>query len=385
MALIPTILSLISRRRTEKPAPEKRTPPLSERLEMMFERRFEVARENLPFTPDTDEVFFYTPVPAPEIEEAIGARLDAIEDAFARKGLRFIFLPRFNQELGDLLNDAVLRYNAPGAAEGRRTADAALTYSDIDDALHLPEKVNGPCLLRCTSTDQDPLYFTRFLIQLPEDGDIMACIGAYLDSLLPRRLYSLSSGTECFRALEGRPADERFEEDVRRIGEEIRARILQLRAKGLSTLAIRKLVGDDADQPSRLLIDRNGRIVLPDFGNREICLSPIHKAVFFLFLRHPEGIAFKDLPDYREELGALYRGVSGREDPAAIQKSVDRLTDPLDNSINEKCARIKNAFVSEFREEIARWYIIDGRRGEKKRILLPRERVTWETASLAES
>ena len=61
-----------------------------------------------------------------------------------------------------------------------------------------------------------------------------------------------------------------------------------------------------------------------------------------------------------------------------VTDSINKLTDPYDNSINEKCARIKNAFVSEFREEVAQWYFIDGNRGEKKTIKLPRELVTWE-------
>lgn len=34
-------------------------------------------------------------------------------------------------------------------------------------------------------------------------------------------------------------------------------------------------------------------------------------------------------------------------------KNVDNLTDPYDNSINEKCARIRMAFVSSFSDELA--------------------------------
>ena len=97
-----------------------------------------------------------------------------------------------------------------------------------------------------------------------------------------------------------------------------------------------------------------------------------------MFLRHPEGIYFKDLGNYRDELSKIYNEITGRDDVAAIEESINKLTDPFDNSINEKCARIKNAFVSEFREEVAQWYFIDGNRGDKKTIKLPRELVTWE-------
>ena len=65
-------------------------------------------------------------------------------------------------------------------------------------------------------------------------------------------------------------------------------------------------------------------------------------------------------------------------DTKAIMQSIEKLTDPYDNSINEKCARIKMAFMSKFNDEIARWYYVDGKKVEKKTILLPRDQVTWE-------
>jgi hypothetical protein len=54
------------------------------------------------------------------------------------------------------------------------------------------------------------------------------------------------------------------------------------------------------------------------------------------------------------------------------------VTNPLSNSINEKCARIREAFVGQFDEHFAKNYYIDGKRGEPKKISLPRELVKWE-------
>jgi hypothetical protein len=54
--------------------------------------------------------------------------------------------------------------------------------------------------------------------------------------------------------------------------------------------------------PSRMIIDRANRIFLPDFGNIEISLRPLERALYFLFLRHPEGILMSSLCDHREEL-----------------------------------------------------------------------------------
>ena len=116
---------------------------------------------------------------------------------------------------------------------------------------------------------------------------------------------------------------------------EVRERVEKLRSLGLSQLAILRLVGDEPWEPSRMRIDREKRIILTDYKDKEIKLEPLHKAVYFLFLRHPEGILFKDLEQYEAELGAIYKEVTGRNDLSAIEKSIKRLVDPYDNSINE--------------------------------------------------
>ena len=51
-----------------------------------------------------------------------------------------------------------------------------------------------------------------------------------------------------------------------------------------------------------------------------------------------------------------------QSDTKAIMQSIEKLTDPYDNSINEKCARIKMAFMSKFNDEIARWYYVEVRK-----------------------
>ena len=110
----------------------------------------------------------------------------------------------------------------------------------------------------------------------------------------------------------------------------------------------------------------------------EIKMEPLVKAVYLLFLNHPEGILFKHLPDYRKELAQIYvkmkpYGMSNR-----VMQSIEDVTNPLLNSINEKCARIRGAFVGQFDNYLARNYYIDGSRGEAKKIALPRELVVWE-------
>ena len=130
---------------------------------------------------------------------------------------------------------------------------------------------------------------------------------------------------------------------------------------------------------SRMVITRDYRILLTDDYNKEVELQPVHKAVYLLFLNHPEGIEFKRLADHRQELLDLYMKTARWMDKEKIEESVDKLVNPLDNAINEKCSRIRQAFIAVIGEELAPIYIIDGNPGEPKRIALSRTLVTWES------
>ena len=110
---------------------------------------------------------------------------------------------------------------------------------------------------------------------------------------------------------------------------------------------------------SPLVITKDFRFFLSDYGNKEVLLSPIHKALYILFLNHPEGIEFKKLVDYREELLAIYRKIGSRVDSGKIVETVNRLVNPLDNAINEKCSRIKAAFSDLMDEYQVDYYIIN--------------------------
>ena len=164
--------------------------------------------------------------------------------------------------------------------------------------------------------------------------------------------------------------------DVEMMMSEVQALVERLRQSGVGEIALQRLF-KPTQQLSRIHI-QYGRIFLPDYNNMEIKMHPLSKALYMLFLRHPDGIMFSYLPDYRDELLHLYELISGRDNREDIRKSVDDVTDPTRNSINEKCSRIKQAFLRKFDDSIARNYYITGERGEAKKILLPREMVTWD-------
>ena len=167
------------------------------------------------------------------------------------------------------------------------------------------------------------------------------------------------------------------EESTDNLMEEVRERIAKLRQRGIAEYILEQLIHPD-NRLSRMVITKDMRILLPDYNNMEIKMEPLVKAVYLLFLKHPEGIAFKQLPDYREELTMIYNRLkpAGLTD-RAIQ-SIEDVTNPMLNSINEKCARIRASFLCQFDDYMAKSYYIDGQRGEGKKIALPRTLITWE-------
>ena len=155
---------------------------------------------------------------------------------------------------------------------------------------------------------------------------------------------------------------EEVAEQVRVLAEQLQRagrRDLLLRAIGAPLLEELRIEAARA-KLSRLVVTKDYRIILADYDNKEVELTPVHKAVYLLFLAHPEGIEFKKLRDYRDELARYYMATARLMDKEAIMESVDMLVDPLNNSINEKCSRIKKVFMDMMDEYTASYYIISG-------------------------
>lgn len=147
--------------------------------------------------------------------------------------------------------------------------------------------------------------------------------------------------------------------------------------KTIWRLGTREEKSKNAIKLSKLRITKDGTILLADY-QKEVKMEPIVKAVYLLFLNHPEGIAFKFLPDYRKELTDLYQKIKPLGLTERAIRSIEDVTNPLLNSINEKCSRIRAAFLSEVDSSLLEQYIISGKSGEVKKIALSRDLVAWE-------
>ena len=180
---------------------------------------------------------------------------------------------------------------------------------------------------------------------------------------------------------------------------EVKRLVGQLQAEGRSDLLLKALgvplleelrIEAAKGKLSRLLITKDYRFILEDYNRQEVELQPVHKAVYLLFLAHPEGIEFKQLSDYREEITRYYMATAKLMDKEKIIEGVDHLVNPLDNAINEKCSRIKKVFLDMMDEYTASYYIISSHTQRHiagssriwyqrlKVITLPRELVIYE-------
>lgn len=171
--------------------------------------------------------------------------------------------------------------------------------------------------------------------------------------------------------------DEQSLIETAKVLRELRMTVQKLRLEGVSLMAIHKFI-DKQEPLSRMTITPDYRIFLPDYNNMEIEMGALPKAIYFLYLRYPEGIVYKHMPDYFSELLNIYKQLRPNTDEARLNLTITKVVNPLGNALNENLARFRKAFVEKFDEHLANNYIITGERGSQYSIPLDRDLITWE-------
>ena len=120
----------------------------------------------------------------------------------------------------------------------------------------------------------------------------------------------------------------------------------------------------------------NAPLLLPDY-EAELHLTAQVKALYVLFLLHPEGIRMKDIGDYKEEFKRLYFRFSNRSDMDKLRDSIERLFDLwTPNTMNVKKSQCSSALRLAIPEDDLRaHYEIQVNRGGPHTILLDRSLV----------
>ena len=150
----------------------------------------------------------------------------------------------------------------------------------------------------------------------------------------------------------------------------------RLKAMGVSTGAA-EMMAEPAAAPVDLHIDHHYSIRMGAPDGPVLLLRPLVKALFILFLRHPEGILLKQREQYRQELEEIYAVICPNTALEDVRARVGRLVNQQDNSFSEK-ASVLNARLEELLPKgMAQDYKIQGYNGHPRRVPLNPLFVHW--------
>lgn len=396
---------------------------------------YSISFKDLPFEPEENQVIYIENKYDERINAIIRSNYEQIKWAFKRANLDFVYLPMFFND--EETREKILYYAPYLTSDVIENTELRSSYllgymSHLDNR----EKI-APSFIFSPKKENDEWYFQGLFLTLKKEGknifnswveDVIYEIeeetspilenntarpdedsdegllfrdGSFFEEEAPhvehsstpklweRFLKSAKQYGEDVICEEGDAsgiAKETLEPSLAEIRDENVAEILKaleehvkrLRLGGMELTAIHRFI-DNIEKISRLRITEDLRIFLPDYNNIEIELNAQNKAVYFLFLNHPEGIVLQQLENYHSELLNYYCRTSNVEEPSLqMIETINRLEYPTNNGINIIITRIKRAFFGAFDEHLAKNYIISGKRLGEYKITLSQDLIEWE-------
>jgi len=377
----------------------------------------EVKHKRLTLRPNdflnNEVVFYFESETQPLVNKYLHTHFKRINKALVKKGMSFVYIPMLKKKPAefDRVNlTTFLKYKHPELFIKNSeditdlinsffdNTEFSAYYRQIGEVLGVSSDYS-PCLIhsidiQTENTSERKWQYSVFSLCTDNKNKLHRQINHYLEKArVPeaKDIYFSLDNNRLFNY----DADEYFSVDGNKVGDEILQALNSLKRTSsekviLSSLvyliknlkdshpdicerlndALYKEIKNVKVEISRIVINEQFRIWLPDYGNTEIEMTPLPKAFYLFMLKHPKGIRFKDLSDHRDELIEIYKKVSVRTDMDQIKKSISDLTDIRSNSVNEKCSRIKEAFLLKFDDFIAQNYYITGGRNEHKSVRL---------------
>lgn len=128
---------------------------------------------------------------------------------------------------------------------------------------------------------------------------------------------------------------------------------------------------------TELYIDRDYRIRLGSAQGTEIPFRPLVRALFILFLKHPEGILLKERERFQEELAEIYAVVAPNVSSEDRKRRVSRLTDLRENAFSENLSVLNATLDRILPAPQAEDCKVQGYNGHPRRIPLSPLLVHW--------
>ena len=250
--------------------------------------------------------------------------------------------------------------------------DAKSSFSDLLECLK--EECSSSILYKRTA----PLELLKYKTLFDKSESIQSydCDSISVGALDKEGLYLDEPKDVQFKIVSIPDAESTFDSHMSDVAKEVQTQIRMLLKSGFPVEEILSWLSQNVEL-SRLRITKQFKIVLVDY-DIEIKMGPLPKTIFIFYLLHPEGVRFSYLQDYKEQIYEIYGRVCKMDNPDKMEESIGRLIDPYDNSICEKCAAVKKAFVKSISGSIAQNYYITGDQGGPKFIKLDRSLVEWE-------
>lgn len=124
-----------------------------------------------------------------------------------------------------------------------------------------------------------------------------------------------------------------------------------------------------AEGYSPVIVNGDLNIVLPNYNEIVLDLTPLTKILYLLFLMHPEGIVLKDIDSYAGTLVELYSLVKPGGNDERAMRSIDEMCRPGSESLNQKLSMIRRDVKVQLQmPQLVDYYSINGAKGEPYRL-----------------
>lgn len=357
---------------------------------------------HIPFIPDKQQIIFIDKGNNQFLSEYFEENYDKVSKYFHDNGeYEFVFVPHIINMFED---EELCRYYRPSGNIEKCNLDK-LKYHLIDDFIvHLANQplcssfIRFNCELPFTShvNYREVYKFSYYVLEAEDEDSLWQDLDKYIHNL-GNEYAHVNYGHQDFWNCSY--ADRVFLENMDYYTDKYK----ESQLTGITKYIADSIFGGK-ETLSRIHITKDLRIFLPDYGNMEIKMPSIAKAVYLLFLENPDGFTFGALNPYgefqalalRHRLINICLHIIGRGSCDEVVTYVTNiLGNPEYDTIDDCCGMIYEAFALRMDVNIAEQYAVsatfkgsftDGRDGfdgpmdveSPKYIRLPHNLIEWE-------
>lgn len=359
----------------------------------------------------SDYIIYFEKEQNKELSLYIKKNYEELKSKFASIKVNFIYLPLLVKSIDNIEN--VLEYYLPQLTYYQIPNKVSTIYTEkmmsqffnhnienlqelFDKDKFLPNSINSEELLKLVgykgNIKSGLLFFNLYSGAIGVSDFFNSSSNQNYELFFDDVLFYLNSEQEDFSTGEAMIANtppvvdltEKLDEEAVKIINDLKEKLAALTDSGqllfivpiLKDLLDKQTEKIDFKSISKIKIDKQNKILLPYF-KKEVELSHLTKSVYFLFLKHPEGINLKELENFKKELLTIYISVSNQLDHDKMIKSVEDVVNLETKAIYTHLSRIKSAFYKIMDASHANHYIISGNGEENRKVLFNTNAIDW--------